>query len=366
MKMNLPLHTPKDRVQGLVILLSCLLVILACSAPTGGGTPPVNSAQQTLDALDAKATIRAEMNATQAAEVKEKATETNPPEKLATYTLQPTYTPYPTFTEVPPAAPTNQPPPTVQASPTVEVAPTVQQVDIKTKIRSANILVYEDIRGYPALLPRVKQAIDTMDFSGGKIVQVGDAVGNFMIELNSPTKWDLIIVAAEARSGVRGEFWDMILKQVNRNVALVAEVWYIDKTYYDKLDNLMMKCGITLQKNWVRPVNFQPLNYSIYWLDSTHPLFSIYNTVPPLITPNIYWMDDAGDIIKLASGSGDAVLLAGLQPNERSSYGVLASCLQGRMIMQTFSTHDYQQSKTVALWQNYIYYTLENHFKTAP
>jgi len=54
-------------------------------------------------------------------------------------------------------------------------------------IKSAKIQVYEDIRGYPALLPRVHQAIVGMNLSGGKIVEVGDAVGNFMTELNSLT-----------------------------------------------------------------------------------------------------------------------------------------------------------------------------------
>jgi hypothetical protein len=106
------------------------------------------------------------------------------------------------------------------------------------------------------------------------------------------------------------------------------------------------------------------MNYSIYWLQQDSPLFSIYKTVPPLVTPNIYWTGDAGDLMKI-SGTGDATLLAGTQASEKSSYGVLTSCMQGRMILQTFSTHDYQETKTVALWQNYIIYTLTNHFKTA-
>ncbi len=193
---------------------------------------------------------------------------------------------------------------------------------------------------------------------------VGDAVGDFMTQLNSPTRWDLIIVASEVRTGVRGEFWELILKQAQKKVGLAIEVWYVDKDYYDKLNFLLEECGVTLQKNWTRPVNFQPLNYSIYWLQQDNPLFTIYKTVPPLVTPNIYWAGDAGDLMKL-SGTGDAQLLAGIQPSETSSYGVLTSCMQGRMILQTFSSHDYQETKTVALWENYIVYTLTNHFNTA-
>jgi hypothetical protein len=306
-----------------------------------------NGAEKTLSAKETALVSREEtLNAKQSQPT---ATDTVAP--AATYTALPTYTAYPTFT-VAPQEVTTQPQPT-QQSPTQDVA---------AMIKSAKILVFEDIRGYPALLPRVHQAIIGMNLSGGKIVEVGDAVGNFMTELNSPTKWDLIIVAAEARSGVKGEFWDLILQQAKNNVALAIEVWYIDKDYFDKLNYLMDECGITLQKNWSRPTSYQPLDYSIYWLQPQHPLFSIYKTVAPLVTPTIYWTGDAGDLIKLTSGS-NAELLAGTQPNEKSTYGTLATCMEGRMIMQTFSTHDYQPDKTVALWQNYIYYTLMNHFK---
>jgi hypothetical protein len=352
-------------------LLVCMLVTLSCGLPVNA----VNNAdtntsnnnnldiEGTQAALSIKATRLANMEATQLAQNQEaqaqpSATNPPPPEAL------PTYTPYPTYTVAPTVAPTAAPP--VVAN-TLAVIPQPTQdtgQDIQARIKAANILVYEDIRGYPALLPRVQQAIKSMDFSGGQIVMVGDAVGDFMTQLNSPTKWDLIIVASEVRTGVRGEFWDLILKQAQKKVGLAIEVWYVDKDYYDKLNFLLDECGVTLQKNWTWPANFQPLNYSIYWLQQDNPLFTIYKTVPPLVTPNIYWMGDAGDLMKI-SGTGDAQLLAGTQPSETSSYGVLTSCMQGRMILQTFSTHDYQETKTVALWENYIVYTLTNHFKTA-
>ena len=345
---------------GLVMIVFAM-VILSCSMPVSSSSNNSSNnnvdLQGTQDALDLKATRLARMEATQLAnnqQVLVKPTSTNPPPAAA-----PTYTPYPTYTAVPVVAP--------QATNTVQVVAQPTQDtggDIQAKIKAANILIFEDIRGYPALLPRVSQAIRSMDFSGGQIVEVGDAVGDFMTQLNSPTKWDLIIVAAEVRSGVRGEFWDMILKQAQKKVGLAIEVWYVDKDYYDKLNFLLDECGVTLQKNWTRPVNYQPMNYSIYWLQQDSPLFSIYKTVPPLVTPNIYWTGDAGDLMKI-SGTGDATLLAGTQASEKSSYGVLTSCMQGRMILQTFSTHDYQETKTVALWQNYIIYTLTNHFKTA-
>jgi hypothetical protein len=286
-------------------MLVFMMVVLSCSLPVNTVDNP-NGSNNRLDlegtqaALSIKATSLANMEATQLAENQQpviQPTSTNPPPPAAL----PTYTPYPTYTVAPVVVV-----PTVANTLEVITQPTQDTgQDLQAKIKAANILVYEDIRGYPALLPRVQQAIKSMDFSGGQIVMVGDAVGDFMTQLNSPTKWDLIIVASEVRTGVRGEFWDLILKQAQKKVGLAIEVWYVDKDYYDKLNFLLDECGGTLQKNWTRPVNFQPLNYSIYWLQQDNPLFTIYKTVPPLVSPTIYWTGDAGDLMKL-SGTGDA------------------------------------------------------------
>jgi len=45
---------------------------------------------------------------------------------------------------------------------------------------------------------------------------------------------------------------------------------------------------------------------------------------------------------------------------------VLATCFEGRVIIQTFSDHDYHQADIIPLWQNYIHYTLKNHFAVTP
>ena len=333
------------------VLLTLLLVVLACNTPGNPTQPPVvkqevdQSVLQTQMALDLKATLLAVQKSTLDA----KENEMLPEEPLATQPPleeAPTYTPYPTYTQPPADTPIPA------ATPTQDMA---------ARIKAANVLVFEDVRGYYDLVPLVNQAVQNMNFSGGKVVNVGDAVGDLMRELNSPTRWDLIIISSEVRTGVRGEFWDMVSRQVDKNVALIAEVWYVDDTYYDKLDSLMGKCGIALHREWDRPANYEVLDYSIYWLQPDHPLFSAKYVVGPLITPTIYWMKDAGDLIKLGSG-GDAQLLAGTQPSTSSSYGVLASCMEGRMVFQTFSTHDYRESQTVPLWENYILYTLTNHF----
>jgi hypothetical protein len=117
-------------------------------------------------------------------------------------------------------------------------------------------------------------------------------------------------------------------------------------------------CGIRYQKDY-------DIADSIYWWDPTHPIFTEPNTVLPLLHYNRYWENQTGDQIRLG-GSGDAVLLAGLAAKKSSQEGVLATCYDGRVIIQTFSDHDYSQADVLPLWENYIHYTLKNHFLAVP
>jgi hypothetical protein len=180
-----------------------------------------------------------------------------------------------------------------------------------------------------------------------------------MENLNSPVDWDLIIVGAETKTKVQGEFWDVIGEKIARdNTAVVAELWYVDLLYNGRLKPVMSNCGIELQRDWV-------LAESVYWLDSTHPLFSNPNDAMPLINYSRYWQYQAGDLIRLAPGS-KATLLAGTFQKRKSDYGVMATCHDGRVIFQTFSNHDYHQDQIIRLWQNYITYTLTNRFAVKP
>ncbi len=340
--------------QGLMIGLA-LLVMLSCSLPapsdiTGvAETEMALGVQQTMLAVQqTEVALDAETTAVQQTEVALDA-ETTAEQSPDVVVEQPTYTPYPTYTVGVEATETAQPTPEAT-------------LDIEARIESANILVYEDIRSYYELTPWVNRALSGMSFKGGKVVEVGDALGNFMTHLNSPTPWDLIIVAAESKKAVKGEFWDVILDLVNDDVALVAEIWYLDKIASGRISPLLSKCGIAFQRDWQRADGDSPLNYSLYWLNPEHELFSHPNVVAPLITAVPWWVGDIGDQIRLGSG-GDAELLAGLHPREKSQYGTLATCMEGRVIFQTFSTHDYRQSHMIPLWQNYITYTLTNRFK---
>jgi hypothetical protein len=248
------------------------------------------------------------------------------------------------------------PPPAVvppAAAPPATANPGAAAADFKTRLKNAKILVYEDT---PTIGLWISDALNGM---GLKYTHVGDALGHFMENLNSPIQWDLIIVGAESKTKVQGEFWDVIGEKISRdNTAVIAEVWYLDLLGEGRLKPVLANCGIEYQQDW-------PLAESIYWLDSTHPLFSDPNIVMPLINYSRYWQWQAGDIIRLAPGS-NATLLAGRFQKRKSDYGVLATCHEGRVVFQTFSNHDFHQDDIIRLWQNYITYTLKNRFAVTP
>jgi hypothetical protein len=282
----------------------------------------------------------------------------------------PTAVPAPTNTPPPPVQPTKpqaaEPNPVaVQPSPTT--ASDQSGEDIEARIRTAKVLVFEDMRGNYARKPLVHQAVSEMGFSGGRVIEVGDALGKFKEQLINSVNWDLIIVAAEWRTAVQGEFWQYVSDQVNRGAAVVIEVWYLDKHYSD-IQPLLNQCGVEFQRNWERNPGDNVVNYAIYWLEPDHPYFQDPQAPVSLGNPNyLYWVppltNDAGDLIQLGS-NGDAVMLAGLLPKEKSRSGVMATCLGGRMILQTFSSHDYKPGEVVNLWKNSMRYTLTNHFLT--
>ena len=250
------------------------------------------------------------------------------------------------------AAQPDQPQP--NQPPAATSGPAVQPTaDFTARMKTAKILVFEDTQ------PIGLWISDALNGMGLKYTHVGDASGTFMVNLNSPIQWDLIIVGAESKTKIQGEFWDVIGEKLARDkTALVAEVWYLDLLGGGRIQTVTSQCGIKLQRDW-------PLAESIYWLDSSHPLFSDPNIVMPLINYSRYWQNQAGDLIKLSPGS-NASLLAGIFQKQKSDYGVLATCYDGRVVFQTFSNHDYHHDEIVRLWQNYITYTLKNHFAVVP
>jgi hypothetical protein len=317
-------------LRGMVILLLCVLAsMLACTltGPTSNNPPAFDPTKL---ALEFQATAMS-LQLTQAA--------------LASQPL-PTQ---PLPTQPPPAEPTLAP----TAAPT-EIPATPTQ-DVELLIKGAKILVYEntDERGIGMWIQ------DALKGMGLKYTQTGSYSGHFMEYLNSGTKWDLIIVGAEDKDKISGEFWDVINTRLVRDkAALIAEIWYLDREASGPISKILSGCGVRYQKDY-------DVADSIYWWESDHPVFNEPNVVLPLLHYDRYWANQTGDQIRLGSG-GDATLLAGLSASPSNQEAVLATCYEGRVIIQTFSDHDYDQMEIIPLWQNYIHYTLKNHFAASP
>lgn len=341
----------------LAVMLSCNLPSSTpTSAPNIGATQAFMELQATQLAVQSQqSTLNAAMNAPTATQV--------PPSQ----TPIPTQTSQPTSTETPAPTSTIAPTQTPQPAATDTAVPTptpTQGISMEEKIKKSNVLVFEDIWGYYPLAgdKRVNSAVNMMNFSGGRVINVGDALGDFKAHLNSSTPWDLIVVSAESRSGVKGEFWDYVQEQMHKKVAIIAEIWYLDDINQGRISPILSECGVSLHKDWGRGPNYDQLDYSILLLDTAHPVFNIPNKGISLVTPNIFWEKDAGDLYKLGAG-GDATLLAGVYTSHKSDYGVLASCMQGRFMLMGFSTHDYRRDQTVPLWVNMMTYVLTNHYQ---
>ena len=297
--------------------LTAILAILACNVSVSGSNP--TSAPAATPALDStKAALELQATA-QSLQLTQVAIDSPP-------TAEPPTQPAPAAT---------LPPPTP---------------DIEAKIKSAQVLVYEntDERGIGMWVS------DALDGMGLKYTNTGSYSGHFMEYLNSGVKYDLIIVDAEDKDIISGDFWDQVYTRLIRDkAALIAEVWYLESESNGPISKILQGCGVRYRID-------MPTDSSIYWWVPDSPVFNQPNTVLPLLHYNTYWGDHAGD--KLVVSGGDAVMLAGLSSRASSGEGVIASCFKGRVIIQTFSDHDYHQADIISLWQNYIHYTLMNHF----
>lgn len=270
----------------------------------------------------------------------------------------------------PPNPPPTQEPPT-PAPPQITETPLVSQLpptpngELEAKIKAAKILLFEDVSGNMiGLLRYVKEALDN---SGYSYTDVGSAQGWLKDQLVSQKEWDLIIIAAEisgmysGQGRISGEYFNYLEHNLGQGVALVMELPTLNYIYQGNIRTILDRCGIEFQDNWTSP----PSN-SVWFLVPEHPIFHVPNEIGPSLRDYKKLWPDSGDIVKIKMRSGqpvgDAMLLAGTRLDKKDSYGTLTTCMGGRMILQTFATHQYNQEDIVRLWQNYVYYTLKNHF----
>ena len=265
-----------------------------------------------------------------------------------TPTTAPTETPQPSPTPIPPTETPLPPTDTPTAIPPTNTQPP-PTVDIQAAIKSANIILFEDL----FFSRYVKKALDD---GGYTYTDVGDRLGTFQKELLSDTKWDLIIAAAEGRGGVAGEFFDYINQQLEDGASVILELWILDSVAGGRIQPILDRCGIEYQANWINPSN-----RGVYWVDDSSPFATDPNTVS-LSRFSIFWEGDVGDLVSLTPGSDAQILASANEPNPNRD-GLISLCGDGRLLLQTFSSHDHSEKTMVALWQNYVYNMLSNRFK---
>jgi hypothetical protein len=226
---------------------------------------------------------------------------------------------------------------------------------------SASILLYEDMSGDFSVYRFIKSALDAM---GLGYVDVKDALGNYKEQLLSGGPggkgWDLIISGKELRTSVQGEFYVYINDALNQGSSVIIEEWDSDGIGAGKLSTILSRCGVEFQRDWL---NIPMAEQLLYPINGTHPIHHLPNEGISLTNPSGYWnWTDLGDLLRLTPGSS-AKLLWGARTNINDSYGTAATCFDGQLIIQTYSSHSYGQDRIERMWQNYVYNALKSRYK---
>lgn len=357
----------RNLVAGILILIF-MLSVPSCSLPGSHPMPPVTATIDINATLEDIARRETALVISTASVLPSESPISAIPTDLPTFTLQPTETfiPTDTSTTIPTIADTPTPVPSETAQPTATVPSLTPDSPQKTATRqaelsSANILIYEDVVQEQSLIPRIDNALSGLGMSGENIINVRDAAGDFLFYLESGTAWDLIIFSQESRRQIEPGIMGELLSHVKNNGALILEGWNLDQYAHGSTLELLNYCGIEIQHDYYRSNNYDFVDFYIYDFKTGSPVLSYPNQISFPLKPSPYWKADVGDVVRLTQAS-DAMLLAGIWTGDPTTYGLAASCLDGRVIIQTFSSHDYYVNDTNALYQNYIVNTLMSHF----
>jgi hypothetical protein len=242
-----------------------------------------------------------------------------------------------------------------QPSDTPVPTPT-EAIDFDTWMQSAKILLYEDM---VARVDTNRYVRDTLDEMGLSYKDDGNAQGWLKTDLAGGESWDLVIIAAEAKKSAQGELFDYVIQALDQGASVIFEVWFLNQTHASTGSMLLDRCGIDFYANWY---NVPPAGQVMFPV-SNH---SLLNDPHSLSFTNVtsFWWDpsrkedyDIGDLMKLGSG-GDAAILASSQPQESNTHGTLTLCIDERLILQTFSSHQIVFDDMTLVWENYIRHAL--------
>ncbi len=269
----------------------------------------------------------------------------------------------PILTAAPVAAAPSTPEPTPQASvaPQPNATP-VSPDDERALFAAARILLFEDMSA-SRHVRLIKQALDE---AGYFYVDVGSAQGWFKTQLLSDIDWDVVIAGAEADRQFGGEFFGLIRQRVEGGASAIVETWNLDAAPQGQAMRLLDLCGLQVQADWYLP---DPPVF--FWTQPQAAVFTTPNRIPMLRNARSIWSaatGDMGDLLMLRASPpppSDTLILASPNP-QWNDHGLISSCLGGRVIIQTFRSHEYQPQDSIALWQNYVHQALQQRFIHTP
>ncbi len=342
--------------RSLSFILCSLFLILSLSVLAGCGVPSSDSSLEgTIMALSVDATVNAMDQANTSENQNKPKVDSNTQLTQVAEAVQATLNAVqPTITPKEDTAPILSPP----LSQTTEE---VSVEDFNAWMKSANILLYEDIAGVYTTTRFVQDALDAV---GLDYVDVKDAVGNYKEQLLSGGPggegWDLIISAKEARGHVKGEMYVYLNDALNDGSSVIIEEWELDSIVRGKIAPILGRCGVEFQDQWAG----EPLNTQLLWqVDGSLPIHHQPNEGISLTNPSGFWAgSDLGDFMRLAPGS-EAVPLWVARVNVKDTYLTAVSCLDNQLIIQTYSTHSYGKDRIVRMWENYIYNALLTRYQ---
>lgn len=272
----------------------------------------------------------------------------------------PTPTPPPLVTQ--PVVQASQPAPPTRAP--------VSPEELAARMKTASILLYEDMATRLDTVRYIKPVLDKM---GLKYKDDGAAKGWLRDDVakgpGDGKFWDLVIIAAEDKVGSSGEFFTYVLNSLDKGASVIMETWFLDASYSGLALGMMDRCRIQFDGNWIK---IAPSRTVLFALDPTHPILNEPNSGMSFSKSTDYWWDpngkityDVGDLVRLQPGSSSKLIL-GTSAESKDSHGTLTVCMDGRLILQTFSDHQFSLDSMSQLWQNYIYNALRTHFEAAP
>ncbi|MFN2126403.1 MAG: hypothetical protein ACK2TU_00955 [Anaerolineales bacterium] len=231
-------------------------------------------------------------------------------------------------------------------------------IDVNTLYENARILLYEDVHYDPAAVRYFRETLTNMGLS---FTNVGSAKGRLKSELTAGAPdgnpWDLVIIASEHHGkSTPGEFFNYATDALDKGSSVILETWFLDKSYNGAAASLLRRCGVEFDKNWLR---IPPEGMVLYPLESDHPVLNQPNSGLKFTDTTSYWAYDydVGDLMKKSAGS-DAVLLLGTKGTDKNAYGLVTICIDGRLTLQTFTSHNFTIFEYAPLLENYIYNAL--------